>query len=248
MGNSEYSASDLVAMSGDYFAANPDVEHLVAVVGTGTFYRPERESIAKDEARVAQSTTMRILRSPLAAPAVAPSVDAEVPEFPAVVGTLELLLAEVKLVGALPRQLAEVIYQAALAEADPAVMLENVADFLMTALANGLDTITYNPKPVPMLTAAPFVAIVDNSGAQVGKLASLANQGLLKLAADESAPSLADVVAGGKLFVFAPSAPAAAAKAAPGAKPAKAKPAPAAKPAKEKAAPKKKASTVAKAA
>jgi hypothetical protein len=226
MGNSEYSTENLVAMSADYFAANPDVEHLVVVVGTGTFYRPERESIAKDEATVAHSTTTHIMRSQLPV-ASTPSANAEVPEFPAVVGTLELALGKVKLVGALPRQLAEVIYQSASQQPNPEAMMEAVVDFLLAALAVGLDSVTYTPQPVAMLVAAEPINIQLDA---------------FKSSSDEAtAPSLADVVAGGKLFVFAPSAPAIATETA-------AKPAKPAKATKAKAAPKKKASTKVKAA
>jgi hypothetical protein len=146
MSNYLYSFNDLMERSRDYFTANPDVSFLAAVTGTGNFYRPEREDAARYEAGITGTSAIRIHRSDVEKALTAGAGDAEVPELPAVVGTLELVLASGKLEGTTPHELAEVIYWTALqngmSQAGAEEMLATLADFLMTKMAQGMTAIS----------------------------------------------------------------------------------------------------------
>ena len=231
---------ELVAQSADYFAANPDVDFLVAVVSKGEFYRPEREDLAKHEAMVYGTQAVRVHRRQLT-PAGLADAAPEMPEYPAVVGTVELLLASVKLDGVSARQLAELIYGAALQqELTPAAaeaMMEAVADWLGTALANGLDSITLQNDGVlaTLVAEAGGAVAADQTADGTGQAGDGAGQ-----AGDGAGQAGDGADAGGPADDKKDDGQAGDSSAAADA--------PAAKPAKAKAAPKKKASTDASAA
>ena len=156
MANTEQPRLELVGLSADYFASNPDVDKLLVVVGTKVFYRPERETLATHEAAVAETSVMTIHRHEAegTTPDQSSLVDVEGSvinlEFPASVGAVELILASIKMMGETPRKMAELIYLAILQvagnRAAAATEMEWVEEYLMDLMAQGLSTVTYTPE------------------------------------------------------------------------------------------------------
>ncbi len=199
MTKTEFSPAELVSMSADYFASNPDVDYLVAVVGSGTFYRPEREGYAEHDAAVGQTTTRRVHRHELPAADGSPARLVEVegavlmPIFPAAV-----------------QELADAL------DARGEVTARKMAEGIYCALH-----LSHGPERAEALTRET-VNYLESEVFAV--LAAGSSQGL----APAAVPSLADVVRDAQLFVFPAPAAAGEAPAddAPAAAPVKAKAAP----------------------
>jgi hypothetical protein len=227
MKKTELTRPELVKASADYFRSNPDVDTLLVIVGTGVFYRPERKTLAEHEAAVAETTVTTIHRMEAGVATVDQSnlVDVEgaeiLPEFPAAVNTLELVLGSLKVSGVKPRDFAEVLYlsalQAGLTRAAAEDQLEAVADYLMAEMAKGLSSVVATPlasvkaspldellkgamhlpgflAEAPATTTTGFTATADFSGAQVETLAKLAKAGKVKKVADEKPAAAVKVV------------------------------------------------------
>lgn len=222
MKNQEYSANELALMSEPYFASNPDVEVLVAVVGTGEFYRPEREDTAKYEAEAAGTTTMRVTRHQLDTQ-VARDVEGAnaLPEFPPQVDELEFMLSTTILDKASLRKLAELVYLAALHTGATRVQateqLEMVTEFLMEEFAKGVDL--PEPEPVKLMDEGQAVAeaadeaadeVADKTVMEAEEL--VAKEAANKEAADKAAQEAEEVAAKAKAEKKAKAAAAKAAK------------------------------------